>query len=104
MMGDAMSLPSWPSGPTLRSHYQDHGYKFPYYTLREYEDSSIETVRIGTPFTYTDATGRPRKGYYHQPSNRFTAVTADGRRIVTHFPPDRGEKYVEELLNSTYSR
>src|SRR4051794_33731471 len=103
MMGDAMPLPSWPMGPTLPSHFGQHGWKFPYASVQEYEHSSIETVDIGVSFTYTDPdTGRQRVGYYHEASNRFTAVTSDGLRIVTPFPPDRHEKYVEELPDSTY--
>lgn len=99
-----MSLPSWPPGPTLQNHFASHGHKFPYLTIQEYEDSSVETAKLGVSFTYTDdATGRTRIGFYDKAGNRFTAVTSDGRRIVTHFPPDRGEKYVEELLDSTYS-
>jgi pyocin large subunit-like protein len=103
MMGSAMPLPSWPSGPTLRQHFRDHGKKLGCASVQEYADSSTETVTIGISFTYTDdTTGRQRIGYYHRASNRFTAVTGDGRRILTHYPPDRGERYVEELTDSTY--
>ena len=103
MMGGVMPLPSWPPGPTLHRHFRDHRPKFPYASVREYANSSIETVTIGISFTYTDdTTRRQRIGYYHRASNRFTAVTGDGRRILTHYPPDRGERYVEELTDSTY--
>ena len=99
-----MPQPTWPPGPTLRRHYQDHGRKFPFTSIRDYEDSSIETTQVGVEFTYTDdATGRQRIGYYDRASNRFTAVSADRRRILTHFPPDHGERYVEDLTDSTYS-
>jgi pyocin large subunit-like protein len=104
MMGGAMPAPSWPSQATLQRHYRKHGSKFPYTSVQEYKDSSIETVNVGRSFAYTDpSTGDARQGYYDGASNRFTAVTADGRRIVTHFPPDRHQKYVEELPDSTYT-
>lgn len=105
MMGTAMvPSPSWPAQSTLSFHFQKHGRKFPYTSVQEYESSSLDTVAQGVSFTYTDpGTGDSRVGYFDPGKNHFTAVTADGRRIVTHFPPDRGVKYVEELPDSTYT-
>jgi pyocin large subunit-like protein len=99
-----MAVPAWANKGKLLGHFRKHGSKFPYATVQEYEDSSLETVNLGTQFTYTDSgTGAPHIGYYDKGTNRFTGVTGNGRRIVTHYPPDRGEKYVQELLDSTYT-
>ena len=83
------------------AHFERHpeGYR----TVEEYDQGARETIRVGRPFTYRDrTTGEPRLGFYDPATNRFTAVTRDGRRITTHFRPDRGEAYVRGLPESSY--
>lgn len=99
-----MVPPSWPSRAKLVRKFQQHGSEFPYATVDEYEASSVDTIAMGTRFTYTDlGSGAPRVGYYDARSNRFTAVTSNERTIVTHFAPSRRARYVEELPDSTYA-
>lgn len=90
----------WAPGQ-LAAHYAKHpeGYR----SVEEYDRGARETIRNGRPFTYRDpTTGEPRLGFYDPQTNRFTGLTRDGRRITTHFRPDRGEAYVRELPASTY--
>ena len=68
-----------------------------------YDISARETIRVGKPFTYLDRESNARRrGFYDPASNRFTAVTQDGKRITTHFRPDNGERYAHGLTESTY--
>jgi hypothetical protein len=58
-------------------------------------------VQVGVAFRYTDRmSGSPRIGYFDPPTERFTAVTSDRQRILTHFPA--GVDYVRNLPNSDY--
>jgi hypothetical protein len=99
-----MVLPSWPSSARLLKKFLKHGWEFPYTSVDEYEASSLDTITVGTRFTYTDlGSGAPRVGYYDVVNNRFTAVTWNELTIVNHYPPRRSEKYVQELLDSTYT-
>jgi pyocin large subunit-like protein len=103
-MGTAMVPPSWPNAARLLRKFQQHGWEFQYTTVAEYEASSLDTISVGVRFTYTDSgSGASRVGYYDAANNRFTVVTLSERTIVTHFAPSRGEKYVEELPDSTYT-
>jgi hypothetical protein len=90
----------WASGE-LAEHFDKHpeGYR----SQAEYDRGAREVIRIGRRFEYRDTqSNAPRVGYYDKPSNRFTAMTGDERRITTHFRPDRGESYVRGLPGSTY--
>ncbi len=91
---------SWAPGQ-LQAHFQKHpeGYR----TVEEYDRGARDTIRKGTAFTYLDRESNQRHlGFYDRQSNRFTALTLDGRRITTHFRPDQGEQYVRRLPESTY--
>ena len=93
---------AWAPGQ-LKAHIDKHGREGPWATEADYDASARETVRIGTAFTYMDReSNAERLGAYHKDTNRFTGVTRDGRRITTHFKPDRGEAYVRGLDRSTY--
>lgn len=93
---------TWAPGQ-LRSHFEKHGREMPWASESDYDASARETIRIGTAFTYQDReSNAERRGFYHRETNRFTAVSSDGRRIPTHFRPDRGEGYVRGLERSTY--
>lgn len=92
----------WTPGQ-LQDHFQKHGREGPWASASVYDASARETVTMGTLFTYVDgATDAERLGFFDKPGNRFTSVTSDGRRITTHFRPDRGEAYVRNLNRSTY--
>ncbi|MGH2351358.1 MAG: hypothetical protein ACRDJN_07050 [Chloroflexota bacterium] len=92
----------WSPGQ-LQAHFAKHRQEGPYATARAYDASARETIRIGQAFSYVDRTTRARRrGYYHSESNRFTAVTEDGRRITSHFRPESGERYVRNLPESSY--
>ena len=93
---------TWAPGQ-LRSHFEKHGQEGPWASESEYDGAAREAIRIGTSFTYQDReSNSERLGFYHKESNRFVGVTRDGRRITTHFRPDRGEAYVRGLERSTY--
>ena len=93
---------TWAPGQ-LRAHFEKHGNEGPWASESALDASARETIKIGTVFTYQDReSNAERLGFYHRESNRFTAVTRDGRRIATHFRPDRGEAYVRALDRSTY--
>jgi hypothetical protein len=93
---------TWASGQ-LQEHFQKHGQEGPWSTIEAYDASAREAIRMGVAFTYVDhEANAERLGFYHRDSNRFTSVTRDGRRITTHFRPDRGEAYVRGLERSTY--
>ncbi len=90
----------WAPGQ-LEAHFQKHpeGYS----SIQDYDRGARETIRIGVAFTYRDReTGERRLGFYDRSSNRFTGLSGDGRRITTHFRPDRGEQYIRSLPESTY--
>jgi hypothetical protein len=93
---------TWAPGQ-LQEHFQKHGREGSWPTVEAYDASARETIRVGFAFTYLDReSNAERLGFYHRESNRFTSVTRDGRRITTHFRPDRGETYVRGLERSTY--
>lgn len=93
---------TWAPGQ-LASHFEKHGREGPWASESAYDASARDTVAHGTPFTYRDReSNAERLGFYDRPGNRFTAITRDGRRITTHFRPDRGEAYVRGLARSTY--
>lgn len=93
---------TWAPGQ-LEAHFEKHGREGPYRTAAEYDGAVRETIRRGVYFTYVDRdTDAARVGFYERPTNRFTGLTRDGRRITTHFRPDRGEAYVRGLERSTY--
>ncbi len=91
---------TWAPGQ-LEAHFQKH--RDGYQTVQDYDRGARDTIRKGTAFTYLDReSGDRHLGFYDRPSNRFTALTLDGRRVTTHFQPDNGEKYVRDLPESTY--
>jgi pyocin large subunit-like protein len=93
---------TWAPGQ-LAAHFEKHGEEGPWASESAYDASAREVIRVGTLFTYVDGTANvERLGFYHRDSNRFTAVTRDGRRITTQFRPDRGEAYVRGLARSSY--
>jgi hypothetical protein len=92
----------WTPGQ-LQDHFERHGSEGPWASESVYDASARETVTVGTRFTYVDrTTNAERLGFFDRGGNRFTSVTNDGRRITTHFRPDRGEAYVRSLYRSTY--
>ena len=93
---------TWAPGQ-LASHFEKHGREGPWASESVYDASARETITQGTAFTYLDReSNAERIGFYDKAGNRFTAVSRDGRRITTHFRPDRGEVYVRSLSRSTY--
>jgi pyocin large subunit-like protein len=99
-----MPMPTWAIRSRLHDHFRRHGAEFPYRTVVEYEASALDTVATGERFTYSDpSSGDLRIGFYDKARNHFTSVTANGRRITTHFRPRDGEQYVLTLPNSTYT-
>ena len=72
---------------TLRAKFLQHRRDFaphperrPVASEEDYEQSSIETVREGAEFFYTDrASGEPRIGYFDSLTECFVAVTDDRR-------------------------
>jgi pyocin large subunit-like protein len=93
---------TWAPGQ-LQAHFDKHGQEGPSPSAEAYDASARETIRLGREFTYVDrTTNQRRRGFYEPQSNRFTAVTEDGRRITTHFRPDDSERYVRGLPGSTY--
>jgi len=93
---------TWAPGQ-LASHFEKHGGEGPWTSESVYDASARETIAQGTAFTYKDReSNAERRGFYDKTGNRFTAVSRDGRRITTHFRPDRGEAYVRGLSRSTY--
>src|SRR5688572_9802582 len=96
--------PTWANPSRLLNHFRRHGWKFPYATVQQYEASALATIATGTRFTFFDpSTGDLRIGFYDKLRNHFTALTANGRRVTTHFPPSDGERYVRNLPHSTYT-
>jgi pyocin large subunit-like protein len=93
---------TWSPGQ-LQAHFAKHGREGGHASAQAYDASARETVRTGREFSYVDRTAQARRrGYYDPPTNRFTSVTEDGKRITTHFRPDSGERYVRGLGESTY--
>lgn len=92
----------WGSRAELERHFGLHGRDVGALTVAEYEASSKQVIETGTAFEYEDLGSRWwRLGYYDRVTERFTAVTEDGTRIVTHFRCP--EYYVDRLPGSTYA-
>jgi hypothetical protein len=70
---------------TLHSRYLQHRPDFRPHPERrriatedDYEQSSLDTIRDGVEFSYTDRTsGAPRVAYFDPLTECFTALTAD---------------------------
>jgi pyocin large subunit-like protein len=91
---------TWAPGQ-LQEHFAKHpeGYR----SVEDYDRGARATIRLGAAFTYLDReAGVRRLGFYDPDGNRFTSLTRDGRRITTHFRPERGAAYVRQLPDSTY--
>ncbi len=98
-----MSAPVWVSPNRLRWDFGKHAREFPFTTVQEYEESSIDTISVGVRFEFEDGkSSRPRVGYYDVRMNRLTVLTDDELFILSHYRPTRGETYVRGLLRSTY--
>jgi hypothetical protein len=98
-----MSAPVWIHQAELLKHFRKHGHKLALGTVQEYEASALDTIQVGTRFTFEDpAKGRKRVGYYDKVTNRLTVVSDDELFILSHYPPDRGERYVRDRPGSTY--
>jgi pyocin large subunit-like protein len=96
--------PRWRSRQKLEEHFGDHRDEFGDIDIDAYEASALDTIDVGTPFTYEDrGTRTPRLGYFDPETGRFTGTSPDGRLILTHFIPDDGEDYVLDRPNSTYA-
>jgi pyocin large subunit-like protein len=99
-----MSDPSWVSQFRLRTDFGKHGPEFPFSTVDEYEESSLDTFRVGARFEFEDRkSGRDRLGYYDKATNRLTVLTDDGLLILSHYRPTQGETYLRRLKRSTYT-
>jgi hypothetical protein len=93
----------WLSDDELDHHYRIHHWDVPAGSISEYDASARATIRDGQRFTYTDpGRGRPHVGYYDSETGLFTALSGDGRLILTHFRPEDGEQYIRDLPHSTY--
>jgi hypothetical protein len=93
----------WTSERERSRHFQKHGPLLGQRTEDEYEASARATIRVGQRFTYEDSgTGRPRVGYYHVRTERFTALNERETRLLTHFRCP--ERYVRLLPSSGYRR
>ena len=63
----------WSDYPNLVNHFNQHGRKFGYASIAEYEASSKATVARGRRFTYRDRqSGRRRVGYFNLDTARLT--------------------------------
>lgn len=94
--------PKWRSPRDLDRHFRKHGAKLRVKDRQAYADSALAIFRAGKRFTYRDPnTADERVGYFDRRTGRFTALTDNEERIVTHFHAD--EQYVRRLPNSTYT-
>ena len=101
-------MPTWTDRRLLARKFTQHRRDFarrppfrPLVDIAEYEQGSLDTVRDGIRFTYTDRQrGRPRVGYFDPLTHLFVAVSADDQSIISHFPAD--DEYVRSLPNSDY--
>ena len=86
-------------------HFLAHRHELGVRTVVEYDQSARHTIRSGRYFTYRDPdSGNLRVGYFAPTTGRFTAMNPSQTKIITHFVPDRGERYVLDLPESTYMR
>jgi hypothetical protein len=74
----------WPD-PSLYEHFLRHHLGLGLKWVTEYEASARRTIEVGKRFEYTSKGGQPRVGYFHAATLRFTALTRDERRIVSHY-------------------
>lgn len=93
-------MPEWDVA-NLMNHFNQHGHKFPYPSFREYEMSSMMPIVNGRRFHYREPKGGQRRiGYYDLVTGYLTIVSANGRRIISHYPAT--VRYVRSLPESTY--
>ena len=77
----------------LQRHWEKHHAEFPeYHSAEEYGDATVQFVDNPPEGTLTKTSADGGQLFYHPPSNRFVAVTADGA-IKTCFKPDQGIRY-----------
>ena len=90
MQGTPDITAQWPSDPDyLTDKFEEHQADLRVRTREDYDRSARATIRAGRRFTYTDrSSGETRVGYYDARTRRFTALSPDERRLITHFRPD----------------
>ena len=77
----------------LQRHWEKHYAEFPEcHSAEEYGDATVQFVDNPPEGTLTKTSADGGQLFYHPPSNRFVAVTADGA-IKTCFKPDQGIRY-----------
>ncbi len=102
MQGTAHPAARWPSPDQLRDKFEEHAADLGVGTVEEYDGSARPTIRAGRRFQYTDRqSGESRVGYYDARRRRFTALSPDERRLITHFRPD-DPRDPRRLPDSTY--
>jgi hypothetical protein len=95
---------AWLNHQELYEHFRRHGAALGVATALEYDASGRDTIRAGRRFTYREAdTGRRRVGYFEAATLRFTALSPNEQRILTHYRADAPE-YPRRLRSSTYER
>jgi pyocin large subunit-like protein len=102
MQGGPDSIAQWPDADYFQEHFELHRSELNVQTAAAYDRSARATIRAGRRFTYTDRpSGETRVGYYDARTRRFTALSPDERRIITHFRPD-DPYYARRRPDSTY--
>ncbi|MBR4517532.1 MAG: hypothetical protein IKO65_00870 [Victivallales bacterium] len=77
----------------LQRHWEKHRAEFPEcHSAEEYGKATMQFVDNPPEGTLTKTSADGDQLFYHPPSNRFVAVTADGA-IKTCFKPDQGIRY-----------
>jgi pyocin large subunit-like protein len=95
--------PSWVTREDLEEHFERHKAEMGARTVQEYDRSARFTIANGQRFTYTDSdNGTPRVGYFIRRTGLLTVLTAGERRILTHFKPTGGVRYVRSQIDSDY--
>lgn len=91
----------WPDPDDLTDHFALHGAEVHQSREDLYDRSARETIRFGTRFSCRNPrTLVLRVGYFNSRTRRVTILSADERRILSHFACD--EAYVRRQLDSDY--
>jgi hypothetical protein len=92
----------WPNPGYCQRHFRQHRSGLGVATVADYDRSARATIRAGRRFSFTDRdSGQLRVGYYEVRTRRFTALTADERRLRSHYRTDDAS-YPRRLPDSTY--
>jgi hypothetical protein len=95
------SHPAWRNLDQRSRHFRKHRRRLRLRTVAEYEESALDTIRVGVRFEYFDPpVNQWQVGYYDPPTSRFTALNDDEAVIETHFTAS--ESYVRNLVRSNY--